>query len=54
MTTAVLNEKRYTLSFACLLAAVFWAGVLFLSLRVIAAAAEPQAENHPIVVKNDA
>lgn len=36
MTTAVLIEKRYTLSFACLMVALFWAGLMLFSLKVFA------------------
>lgn len=36
MTTAVLNEKRNTLSFACLMVALFWAGLMLFSMKVFA------------------
>lgn len=44
MTTAVLNEKRYTLSFACLLVALFWAGVMLFSMAVFAHPVSPYAQ----------
>lgn len=44
MTTAVLTEKRYTLSFACLMVAVFWAAVMLLSMKVLASSEAPYAQ----------
>lgn len=55
MTTAVLNEKRYALSFACLMVALFWAGVMFLSLHAFARANEQHSDTPTCsVVKKDA
>lgn len=55
MTTAVLNEKRYALSFACLMVALFWAGVMFFSLHAFARAHDQHSDTPTCsVVKKDA
>lgn len=55
MTIAALNEKRYTLSFACLMVAIFWAAVMFLSMHAFARAHDQHSDAAACsVVKKDA